>query len=131
MNHLRQLDIFNPRDFVWPVNIIGLGGIGSAAGLALVKLGISELRLWDNDVLEEHNIPNQLLYRADDIGKPKVTAAFEILKGFNRQLKIQDMGVFDPEVDSSDLDGLVVSALHSMERDSQGREGRNGIWRAV
>lgn len=128
MDHLRQLDIFNPKDFAWPVNIIGVGGIGSAVALALVKLGINELRLWDNDILEEFNIPNQLIYRVGDSGKPKSAAAAEILKSYDRELRIQEMGLFNS---TNALDGLVISALHSMEKDEQGREGRIGVWQAL
>ena len=128
MDYLRQLDIFDPKNFVWPVNIIGLGGIGSAVSLALVKLGVSELRLWDNDVLEEHNIPNQLIYRMNDAGQSKIAATTELLKSHNKELRIREMGVFDS---ASAIDGLVVSAVHSMEKDAEGREGRIGIWKAV
>ena len=128
MSYLRQLDIFDPKNFVWPANIIGLGGIGSAVALALVKLGIGELRLWDSDVLEEINIPNQLIYRLIDAGQPKITAAAKLLKSYSQELRIQEMGVFNS---ASAIDGLVVSAVHSMEKDEQGREGRIGIWKAL
>lgn len=52
---------------------IGAGGIGSAAALALGKLGVAEMTIYDHDTLEVHNIGNQFLPETF-IGKPKVHA---------------------------------------------------------
>lgn len=56
----RQLDVFDPRKYESRVTLIGCGGIGSAVGLCLAKMGIQELELWDGDTVENHNFPNQL-----------------------------------------------------------------------
>ena len=82
VSYADQKQIFDPDQFTWPVHVIGLGGIGSALVLPLVKLGLrSELHLWDDDAtVEPHNIPAQLLYRRSDVGKPKAATTVEILE---------------------------------------------------
>lgn len=83
MNHIDysgQLGIFNPSNFGWPVHVIGCGGIGAALIHELTKLGIPELHIWDDDEVEEHNIPAQTIYRPSDVGKLKVVAAYEFLE---------------------------------------------------
>jgi len=55
------------------VTIIGTGAIGSFTALALSKMGIKTLTLWDADEVAEHNIANQY-FPPEAIGKPKVEA---------------------------------------------------------
>jgi molybdopterin/thiamine biosynthesis adenylyltransferase/TusA-related sulfurtransferase len=57
------------------VAIIGVGGLGCPAALALARLGVPRLGLFDPDVVEASNLPRQLLYTEADIGKPKVDVA--------------------------------------------------------
>lgn len=120
-----QRDIFDPSEFSWPVHVIGLGGIGSALVLPLVKLGLrSELHLWDDDALiEPHNIPAQLLYRQSDIGKPKAATAAEILAPYcEPQCKL----VPHAEKVNQDtaLSGVVIGGVDSMT-------SRKAIWEAI
>jgi molybdopterin/thiamine biosynthesis adenylyltransferase len=78
---LRQLDLVKAEALETPVHLIGCGGIGSVVALALGKLGCSHLTLYDDDRVEEHNVPNQL-FRTADVGRPKVEALAEILEAF-------------------------------------------------
>ena len=71
--YVRQSDIINPEVLGTPVHIIGAGAIGSCAALALAKIGFKDFTVYDFDSVELHNLPNQM-YRAKDIGKPKVEA---------------------------------------------------------
>ena len=50
------------------VYIVGAGAIGSFAALALVKMGIEHVEVWDNDVVDIVNMNNQF-FRRKDIGK--------------------------------------------------------------
>lgn len=63
------------------VAIIGVGGLGCPAALALARLGVPRLGLFNPDVVEASNLPRQLLYTEADIGKPKVEVAAERLRG--------------------------------------------------
>lgn len=70
MDQMRTGDVFNVSKVTEPVVIIGCGALGSAVALLLAKLGIP-LILMDSDVVEPHNLPNQLLYGVDDVGQKK------------------------------------------------------------
>lgn len=58
ISYWRQQDIFMP-DHKTKVTIIGAGGIGSWVCLGLLKTGFKQIEVWDGDVIEAHNIPNQ------------------------------------------------------------------------
>lgn len=57
----------------YTVTIIGLGGIGSPTAHLAARGGCSRLILYDDDVVETHNIANQS-YAPQHIGMPKVIA---------------------------------------------------------
>lgn len=79
---MRQAGLFDPRSYEQTrVVIIGTGGIGSAICVALAKMGIKRFDLYDHDMVEEHNIANQM-FRKEDIGTKKVHAIGEIMKSF-------------------------------------------------
>lgn len=75
---LRQLDIVSPEKLGFPITVIGAGAIGSAAVLTLAKMGCSDITVWDADILEDVNIPNQLC-KPSMVGKPKVEALAELV----------------------------------------------------
>ena len=76
---LRHLSVFDPAVFgSQQIDVIGVGATGSRIALQLVKLGVSNIHLWDFDKVEAHNIANQM-FSQKDIGKPKVEALAEIL----------------------------------------------------
>lgn len=88
MNLIRQADFFNPLEVKEQIHIVGLGAIGSHVAEQLVRMGIDHLTLWDFDIVDEHNIPNQL-YRHCDIGKDKNTALGLYLMEINPQLQLE------------------------------------------
>ncbi|MCB0344352.1 MAG: ThiF family adenylyltransferase [Bdellovibrionales bacterium] len=58
------------------VSIVGVGGLGSPAALCIAAAGPDIiLRLIDPDEVERSNLNRQILFSADDLGKPKVDAA--------------------------------------------------------
>lgn len=71
---LRHIDVFPPH--AWgdrQVDVIGCGATGSRIVLSLGKLGVRNIHVWDFDVVEDHNIANQI-YVPADVGRPKVEA---------------------------------------------------------
>ena len=62
--------------------IAGCGGLGSAAAIALARVGIGRLRLADFDVVEPSNLNRQQFF-VDQIGRPKVEALAENLARIN------------------------------------------------
>lgn len=75
---LRQLDIVPPEKLGFPVTVIGAGAIGSSTVVILAKMGCQNLTVWDADVLEDLNIPNQLC-KPSMVGMPKVQALAELV----------------------------------------------------
>ena len=76
--HTRQLGIVNPNLLNISITVIGAGGIGSWATLALAKMGCSRLTVWDGDKVAPENIGSQL-YGEKHIGRPKPEALASII----------------------------------------------------
>ncbi|HEU0025004.1 MAG TPA: TOMM precursor leader peptide-binding protein [Thermoleophilaceae bacterium] len=73
------------------VALLGLGGLGSWAGYALVCCGIGELLLVDGDVVEPSNFNRQILYRERDVGRPKAAAAADALGAFSSVTSLRSL----------------------------------------
>jgi molybdopterin/thiamine biosynthesis adenylyltransferase len=54
--------------------IIGAGGLGSPAALALAAAGVTRLGVVDDDRVEASNLHRQVLFGDDDVGELKVVA---------------------------------------------------------
>jgi hypothetical protein len=121
IDYWRQMDIVRPGDDLnFPVSVIGCGGIGSPTALALAKMGVNNIRLYDPDILENHNLPNQI-YRLEDITKYKVEALAGVLQSFAGIIPT----VFNTLVNGNHrFEGVVVSGVDSMS-------SRQEIWKAI
>lgn len=119
MNHLRQLDIIDPAKLDLPIHVVGCGSVGSWTALTLAKTGASNLILWDFDVVEGHNIPNQV-YRPADVGRSKVEALADVIEVMTGNAVTIRNQRFEGFADS----GIVILAVDSMDV-------RIGIWRAL
>lgn len=106
----RQLDIFDPSAITDEIVIVGAGGIGSAIAWLLAKMGVRHIRIIDFDTVEPHNIPNQLPYDNEDIGKPKVEALLERLKEHGAEVAVEMRRVEPGERFS----GIVIMAVDSI-----------------
>jgi len=70
------------------VLIVGTGGLGSPAALALTLTGVGTIGLVDSDNVEISNLNRQILHSTSRIGMPKVESAEIFLKRLNPNLNI-------------------------------------------
>ena len=74
------------------IGIAGLGGLGSNIASMLVRTGVSDLTIADLDAVDITNI-NRQNYYLDQIGRPKVDAAEEMLRKINPYIEIKKYNV--------------------------------------
>ncbi len=67
---------------------VGAGGLGSPAAMYLAAAGVGTIGLVDFDAVDVTNLHRQLLYSVDDVGRPKLEAAAERLRGLNPDLEV-------------------------------------------
>jgi molybdopterin-synthase adenylyltransferase len=65
------------------VLLLGVGGLGSAVAINLLRLGVKKLFLVDYDIVDHHNLNRQLLYGPADVGRRKIECALEKCKEHN------------------------------------------------
>lgn len=70
------------------VVLVGLGGTGGNAALALTGSGVGRLHCVDGDHVELSNLNRQVLYAEADVGRPKVDVALERLRALNSDVEI-------------------------------------------
>ena len=120
MDYTRQMDIISPTQLKNTQLIgIGAGGIGSPTVLALTKMGLHDITIYDDDVIEVHNLPNQM-YRLKDLGKLKVDALAEICEEYSGTVIIKNTEKYF----NQDLNGVVFSGVDSMGQ-------REIIWKSI
>ncbi len=69
--------------------LVGVGGLGSPAGLYLAAAGVGTLGLMDGDVVDLSNLQRQVAHATRDIGKAKVESASETFKAINPDISVR------------------------------------------
>lgn len=94
------------------VMLAGLGGIGSYVAFLLSRLNVSQLYIFDNDIVEAGNLSGQL-YCESMIGKAKVAAIGELLGNFSGYY---DYMSFNERYDTdSTRDDIMMCGFDNME----------------
>lgn len=95
MNLSKVADYFEPNKVKEKIHIIGCGSVGSTLAENLVRCGLTNIVLWDFDMVEAHNIVNQQ-FDERHIGKKKTEALLEILSDINpevsKKVKLESEG---------------------------------------
>jgi len=111
------------------VLLVGIGGLGSAAGSYLVAAGIGTLGLMDDDRVEASNLQRQIAHAAADVGRLKVDSAKERflalnpdvciepyperLTGANAEARIKDYDFVIDGTDNFNSKFLIADACHA------------------
>jgi len=122
MDYWRQLGIFNPKSHRGQsIALIGAGAIGSMTALTLAKMGLDNIKVWDEDRIEEHNFPNQM-YPISAKGELKVIALKDnILNMTGSEITPVERMWNNDEFDG---DSIVIVATDNMK-------SRKDIWKRV
>lgn len=70
------------------VTVVGLGGVGCTAALALTLSGVGHVHCVEPDVVELSNLNRQILYTEHDVGRPKVDATVRRLREHNSDIVV-------------------------------------------
>ena len=60
MDLSKSYEYFQPEKLTDRVHIIGCGSVGSTVAENLARSGVTKFTLWDFDVVEPHNLANQM-----------------------------------------------------------------------
>ena len=109
------VDVYHERLRSSRVLLLGAGGLGSAMLMNLVGLGVGEVILVDDDVVEAANFSRQFTYRTSDVGRPKALQAAQWARAFSAHSTVTPLVRRIESVDdvAALLEGvdLVVSAI--------------------
>lgn len=108
----KSLEFFDPRKVQERCHIIGCGSIGSNVAELLVRYGIEDIVLYDFDIVERHNIANQL-FTEKHVGQPKTEALVDILSDINP--KVKHTIITEGEYVDHMLTGYVFMCVDSVE----------------
>ncbi|KAF2956468.1 HesA/MoeB/ThiF family protein [Marinitoga sp. 38H-ov] len=86
----RHINLYNNFSKIRESKILvaGAGGLGSNVLQHLVRLGIGEIYIYDDGVVDMPDLNRQILYTPKDLGKEKVFVAKERLLGINPDIEI-------------------------------------------
>jgi len=76
------------------VTVFGIGGVGGYVVEALVRSGVGEITVVDNDVVSPSNINRQIIATEQTVGKPKTDVIEERSLSINPNVKVNKVKTF-------------------------------------
>lgn len=110
----RHRHVFDPTKFEGRIDVIGVGATGSKIAVSLARLGLARpgvLHVWDGDIIEPHNIPNQA-YFPRQVNQLKSEAALELIEELGGD--VHRHGAWSPE-QYRNIGDIVFCMVDSME----------------
>lgn len=100
------------------VAVFGLGGVGGHCAEALIRSGIKNLHLIDNDVVSITDLNRQIIALKTTIGRQKTVVAKERFLDINEEAKIVTYNIFYDDKTANDIDltdfDYVVDAIDTV-----------------
>ncbi len=75
------------------VAVVGAGGLGAPAVLALAAAGIGQITVIDDDDVELTNLQRQVIHRLADIGTPKVASAVRVAADLSPETRVNPLRI--------------------------------------
>ncbi len=69
--------------------VIGAGGLGCPAAIYLAAAGIGAIRIVDPDTVSLDNLQRQILFRTEDVGRPKADRAAEAIAALDPAVTVE------------------------------------------
>lgn len=113
MDLSKSYEFFQPEKKTDRIHIIGCGSVGSTVAENLARSGVTKFTLWDFDVVEAHNLANQM-FREKDVGRPKVEALLELLCEINPEIE-QDTKLQKDGWKGQQLNGFIFLCVDNIE----------------
>ena len=123
VNQFSRLELLLGKDAIEKLGtkdvlVFGLGGVGGNVCDALVRSGIKNITIVDNDEVSISNINRQLIANLNTIGKAKVDVMEEHLKSINKEVNVSKKQIFflpenKDEIDFTKFD-YVVDAIDTV-----------------
>lgn len=113
MNLSKSFEFFNPDNCTEKINIIGCGSVGSAVAELLARFGLKNVNLYDFDVVEEHNLANQM-FTTKNLYKPKVEGVYDRWVEINPEAS-KTIKLYGNGWDGQKLSGYVFLCVDNIE----------------
>lgn len=114
MDLSKSYEFFDPAKSP-EVHVIGCGAIGSTIAVQLARLGVTNIHLWDMDIVESTNIANQQFFD-EHVGVEKTSALGNIMRMINPVgLKGNNSLVMHDKYTNEQLKGIVFIAVDKIQ----------------
>ena len=70
------------------VLVVGAGGLGAPVTIYLASAGVGTITLCDGDCVDLTNLQRQVIFRSNDVGRPKVEAAADAIAALNPEVRV-------------------------------------------
>ena len=113
MNLTKSSEFFNPEDCTDRIHLIGCGSVGSAVAELLARFGLKNVSLYDFDIVEDHNLANQM-FTTKDLYKPKLEGIFNRWTEINPEAA-KTLKLYNDGWDGQKLSGYVFLCVDNIE----------------
>ena len=116
LSTIRHDSVFSAYKYKdYPIHIVGAGATGSRVFMSLIELGLTNISVYDYDIVEPHNLANQA-YLHQHIAMPKIQALKNLT---SMKLGIPEdqlpMRFINERIDQRVFDGFLFLLTDTME----------------